>query len=253
MKHGLRAHVFLPTVGAILLLLTVAVLSPNTMRVMLTLPLIIFLPGFALTILLFKRTALGLPERLVLSVALSVSLTALIALILNWTPWGLTTTSLSLAFLLVLALEVAVIVLARRQHLADTLNVSSKLSFTPRQWIILGLAALVTFTAFYIARTPVPQQGFEGYTTLWLEPADRADMLRVGVISDEFQTTEYQVRFELNGGMQEGPTFALEPGETWEGQLSLPTDQTTGKELRILLYRLDRPNEIYRHAVWWLE
>lgn len=253
MKQWLKQHVSLSVAGAILLLLVVAVFNPNTLRILLTLPLILFLPGFALTTILFKRADLGLPERLVLSVGLSVSLTALIALILNWTPWGITTTSLWRAFLIVLAVEVVLIVIFRRQSFAGTFSQPINLGFTPRQWIILSLAVLVTFTAFYIARTPVPQQGFEGYTTLWIQPADQPDMIRLGVISDEFKTTEYQIRFEFNGGVQEGPTFELEPGETWESDLRLPVDQSAGKELRVLLYRLDRPNEIYRHAVWWLE
>lgn len=253
MKQWLKEHVSLSIVGAILLVVLVAVFSPNTMRVMLTLPLILFLPGFALTIVLFKRADLGWPERLVLSVGLSVSMTALIALVLNWTPWGLTTASLRMAFLIVLAVEVALIAIFRRQSFAGTLSQPTKPGFTPRQWMVLSLAALVTLTAFYIARTPVPQDGFQGYTTLWLQPAEQPDMLRLGVISDEFQPTQYQIRFELNGGVQEGPTFELEPGETWESDVRLPVDRSTGKELRVLLYRLDRPNEVYRHAVWWLD
>lgn len=251
MKQLLKRFALLLVAGGILLLLAVG--SPNTLRIILTLPFILFLPGFALTIILFRRADLGIPERLVISLGLSVALTALIALILNWTPWGLTTTSLQMAFLLVLAVESLLILIFRRRQWMDTFRLPSHQVFTARQWIVLSLAALVTFTAFYIARTPVPQQGFEGYTTLWIKPADQPDLIRLGVECEEFQATRYQVRFEWEGSVQEGPTFELKPGETWESDLRVPVASSSDKELKILLYRLDRPNEVYRHAVWWLE
>lgn len=251
MKRWKKGLVLLLIAAAVLVL--VAVWSPNTLRIVLTLPLILFLPGFGLTIILFKRADLGIPERLLISVGLSVSLTALTALVLHWAPLGLAPTTLWAVFLIGLALQSTFIVLFRRRQWADTLRLPSEPIFTSRQLIVLSLAALVTLTAFYIARTPVPQQGFEGYTTLWIKPADQPDLIRMGVQCEEFQATQYQIRFAWEGSLQEGPTFELEPGETWESDLRVPVASSSNKELQILLYRLDRPNEVYRHAVWWLE
>ena len=253
MRQWLKKHAWLSLAGVIPLLLILAVANPSTLRNVMALPLVLFLPGFALTLILFKRVELGTPERLLLSVGLSVALTALIGLLLNWTRWGLTTTSLWITFLAVLATEVVVILLIYRKQWIDLIHLPAKMNFSLRQWILMSLAALVTLTALYIARTPVPQQGFEGYTTLWLQPSDQADMIRLGVNSEEFETTEYQIRFELAGAVYSGPTLELQPGERWEGVLRLPTEQSTDKQLKVLLYRLDHPNEIYRHAVWWLE
>src|SRR5215211_7765462 len=102
--------------GVILLLLVLTVADLNAPRVMLALPLVLFLPGFALTVILFKRERVGIPERLLLSLGLSVALTALIGLILNWTPWGLQPTILADALLVVFVLELVVILVVHRRN-----------------------------------------------------------------------------------------------------------------------------------------
>lgn len=252
MKQWIKEHVSPFVVVPLLLLLILAVTNPGMLRVVTTVPLLLFAPGFALTLILFKRADLGIPERVLLSLGLSVTLVALIALLLNWTPWGLTSFSLGIVFLALLVLEVVVIVLIRRRD-NDLIGRPHRPTVSPRQWILLSLAVLVTFTAFYIARTPVAPPGFEGYTTLWIQPSDQPDMIRLGVNSNEFETTEYQIRFELDGAVYAGPVLELEPGENWEGTLRIPEEPAVDKPLKILLYRLDQPTEVYRHAVWWPE
>jgi uncharacterized membrane protein len=239
--------------GVILLLLVLTVADLNAPRVMLALPLVLFLPGFALTVILFERERVGIPERLLLSLGLSVALTALIGLVLNWTPWGLQTTSLWAALLLGLAVEVAVIYWIRRLKWRDVISLPDNLNFTARQWILLSFAALVTMAAIHVARSPTRQQGFEGYTTLWIQPTETPGVIYVGVNSEEFEVIKYQIKFKLNGVIREGPSMELNPGENWQGILRLPSEELTGKALTVYLYRLDRPTEIYRHAVWWPE
>ena len=253
MKQWLKGHVSLSVVVPILLLLILAFTNPGMLRVITTLPLLLFAPGFALTLILFKRSDVGIPERLLLSLGLSVMLIALIALILNWTPWGLTRVSLGIVFLGLLVVEVAAIIFNRRRRGNDLIGPYHRPTFSPRQWMLLSLAALVTFTAFYIARTPNAQRGFEGYTMLWIQPSDQPDVIRLGVNSNEFELTKYQIRFELDGAVYAGPTLELEPGDNWEGTLRIPKEPSADKPLKILLYRLDRPTEVYRHAVWWPE
>lgn len=239
--------------GSVILLLILVLAGITALQTILALPVVLFLPGFALTHLLFPRERLGFPERLLLSLALSVALTVLIGLGLNWSPWGLTAATLWTALLLVLAVEAAVIVFARRLRWRDVIRLPANPNFTARQWVLVSLAVLVTITAFFVALAPVDQQGFEGYTTLWIQPTGVPDTLQLGVNSEEFQSTKYQIRFELNGTVREGPTLELEPGETWEGMLQIPGEELVGNPLTVLLYRLDHPNEVYRHAVWWPE
>lgn len=252
MTQWLKTHGVFAIVG-IILALVLATIFPNVLRMLVTLPLVLFLPGFALTIILFKRGHLGVPEQLLLSVGLSVAITALSGLILNWTPWGLRTTTLWIALLVVLAVEMVVVGYLYGLHWTKAISLPSQVNFTPRQWILVSLAALVTLTAVYVDRAPVPQEGFEGYTTLWIQPSDSSDTFELGVRSNEFETTKYQIRVELDGNLSDGPTLELKPGETWEGVLSISSGELKDQPLKIFLYRLDQPNEVYRHAVWWPE
>jgi uncharacterized membrane protein len=240
----------LPIAAVIMFGVVLAVSAPSLLKSILTLPLVLFLPGFALSILLFKRDALGIPERLLISVGLSVALSALIGLILNWTPWGLQPATLGIALLVVMAVEIVGIIFIRREWFGVT-SLPINPAFTLRQWILVSLAALVTVIAVNMARAPVEQQGLEGYTTLWVQASDAPDMVRLGVRCEEFETTKYQIRFEVNKTLYEGPILELKPGETWDGRLEVPSDKLAGKPLTVFLYRLDNPTEVYRHAVWW--
>ena len=147
----LRPALILPA-AILLLILVLAVLEPSAVRTMVAVSMVLFVPGFALTLILFERDQLGTPERILLSVGLSIAITALLGLLLHWTPWGLRTTSLWTALLLGLALEVAVIVSNGRLKRVSVARLPVGLSFTARQWVLMGLAALVTLMAVRVER-----------------------------------------------------------------------------------------------------
>jgi hypothetical protein len=253
MNHRLNRASWVASTSIILFLLALLVAGPDVLQAVVAVPLVLFLPGFVLTFLLFGWEPLGAPERLVLSVGLSVSSTALIGLLLNWTPWGLQRMSLWGALLVVLVVEVVLLVFLRHSPWKDVNRLPSKTNFTLRQWVFLSLAAFMALLALQIARTPANQQGFEGYTTLWIQPSEVPDTLRLGVRSDEFDVTKYQIRFEVDSVVRQGPFLELAPGESWEGVLRLSANSLMGKPLTILLYRLDRPNDVYRRTIWWPE
>lgn len=238
-------------IGASLILLLASNLP--ILRLMLSFSLVLLLPGYAMTVILFPRDRVGIPERLLLSIGLSVAITALTGLVLHWTPWGIQTTSLWVVLLLWVGVEVAVIILVRRPEWSEVITVPVLPDFHWRQWVLLVLAAVVVITAMHVARAPAPQQGLEGYTVLWIQPADTPDRVRLGVNSEEFATTKYQLLIEVNDVIREGPTFELEPGESWEGFLRLPDQRLEDEPLTVLLYRLDNPAEVYRRVVWWPE
>src|SRR5438105_797407 len=57
--------------------------------IVLALPLVFILPGYALTEVLFRKRSLGAPERLLFSIGLSLAIAILSGLILNLLPGGL--------------------------------------------------------------------------------------------------------------------------------------------------------------------
>jgi hypothetical protein len=251
MRSQLNRPALILLAAILLLLLVLVAVEPSAVRTIVAVLMVLFVPGFALTFILFERGDLGTPERILLSVALSVAITALIGLLLNWTPWGLQPTTLWTALLLGLALEVAVIVFTRRRKRVEAARLRVDVNFTARQWVLMGLAALVTLTAIRVASTPAPEQGLDGYTVLWVQPTEMPDTIRLGVDSEEFKPTKFQLKFEINGVVREGQTLELNPGESWEGMFRLPNDLMAGSPLTVSLYRLDNPTEVYRHVVWW--
>lgn len=251
MKQQLRTSTWIAIAAAAILIVIMIIVSPNILQIILSVPLVLFLPGFALTLILFPRKGIGLAERLLLSVGLSVAFTALSGLLLNLTPWGLQARTLWIVLLVSLALEIVVIFFARRSWWIEQNKVPASFNFNTRQWVLMALAAIMTFMAIRVARTPTPQQGLEGYTMLWIQAADTPNAVHVSVKSDEFDTTRYQVKYQFNGTVREGSIFKLQPGETWERIVPIPAGVSAGNSLSVLLYRLDNPNEVYRRVIWW--
>ena len=66
------------------------VLNDTPVRVVIALPVILFIPGYCVTMALFpKEGDIDLIERIVLSMCVSLAVVPLIGLGLNFTPWGI--------------------------------------------------------------------------------------------------------------------------------------------------------------------
>lgn len=247
MKEKTNRFTWIAIASVAFLILGLMIVSPESLRIILSVPLLLFLPGFALTMILFSSSTLGVAERLLLSLGLSVALTALSGLLLYQvgTMWA--------AILLISAIFIAAIYFLRHRSSGDMIPLPVGVNLNVRQWALMAVAALMTIAAVRIASTPAPQQGLEGYTLLWVQPGDSPATIRVGVESEEFETTSFQIKYEFNDSVRGGPTIRLEPGETWERVVSVPIDTLQGTSFTVLLYRLDNPAEVYRHVIWWPE
>jgi len=88
------------------------VINQSFLRIILVLPLILFIPGYALLAALFPDTAdVDTIERIVLSLGASIVITPLIGLCLNFTSWGIRLDPLifSLAAVIVILVIISVI------------------------------------------------------------------------------------------------------------------------------------------------
>jgi hypothetical protein len=108
------------------LLIAVIAFFPNSpARIILGLPFILFFPGYVLICALFpRRKDLDGVERLALSMGLSIAVTSLIGLALNYTPFGIRLYSVAFSLFLFMLLMSAVTVYRRR-------TVSPKEVFAP--------------------------------------------------------------------------------------------------------------------------
>jgi hypothetical protein len=242
-------------IGAGLSALLSMVLPANSLiRLIGALPLVLFLPGYAISATLFPPRSLGIPERLLFSLGLSVSVTALAGLALNWTPWGLQTNTwaITLAAIVVVASAIA---WRRRQTVASTVaHVDPKFKPRLRDGLLLGLAFLVMGAAIGLTRLPVTPKDVAGYTTLWMIPADTGSStdFQLGLTSAEFTETRYRLQVSVSDRVvQDWPELTLKPGEAWETTLGLQNDQLVSGPIAAELYRLDDPTTVYRHVLLW--
>jgi Protein of unknown function (DUF1616) len=224
----------------------------HAMKIALSLPLLLCLPGYSLTAALFPPAALEPARRLLLSLALSIALAVVIGLVLNLLPFGLRLASWAISLVVVIAGACAVAAFRRRDRSAPTGIRVPRLSATGLA--LLFAAAAIIGAAVAFARTPLPAKRVQGYTALWLLPvgAAGADTVRVGAASGELETTRYRLVILVRRRPAYVRRLVLRPGQRVEQTLELGR-LATAPHIRIdaLLYRENDPRSIYRRASFW--
>lgn len=223
-------------------------------RTILALPFMLFLPGYTLLTAIGPRTPMGRPEFLLLSLGLSIAITVLCGLVLNWTPIGLQAQSWSIV-LGAIILIVSLIGLTRRQEVLPAASYSFSIGLDVVQQIMIGLALVVAVAAFLIARQAALQQPDVSFTQLWLLPPQEAGSatIQIGIFNQEKETIAYRLQL-INGPalIQQWSVIELEPEQKWETTVELPVDVDRSKPVEARLYRRDTPGEIYRETLIWL-
>jgi uncharacterized membrane protein len=223
------------------------------------LPLVLVLPGYALTSALFPGREFGIHERLIFSLALSLVLVIMGGLLLNLTPWGLRTGSWAV-FLTGITLGACAVALVRRRGQgisnARWLGVRN-IGLTFRQGLLLGLAALIVCGAVAFSIIGAEQQPYPGFTQLWILPAGGSspkNAVRLGVSNMELTAMEYRLAVSVDGKVvKEWPAIDLNSHEQWEATLLIPQTAHAGTaKIEADLYRTDAPTSLYRHVVLWL-
>jgi uncharacterized membrane protein len=232
----------------------------NVLRVILGFPFVLFFPGYALVAALFPRKErMGGIERLALSFGLSIAVTALVLLILNYTLWGVRQESIiySLASFIFI---ISVVAWFRRKRLPQQERFTTGFllripSLGTGVWdktlsIILVLAVLGALVAVgYVNAKPKVGEKFTEFYIL--ASSDKAtDYPRelkvreegkviIGITNNEGKVVTYQVEVRIAGAKnnETGP-ITLKPGEKWEGSVSF-VPQTVGRqqEVEFLLYK----------------
>lgn len=214
-----------------LTLLVVVLGLSGPLRVVLALPTVLFLPGYALVAALFpERPEEGPPpgeegepstrqgldglERFALSLGLSIAVVPLLGLGLNFTPWGIRLAPV-LAAITIFTLSAAAVAWRRRARLPRVERFQLAVAWEATPWSSLGpldraltvllavsfLAAVGTLA--WVLANPRPGEAFtefyilgpegnaSGYPTA-LSPGENGTML-VGVVNHEHEPTSYEV------------------------------------------------------------
>ena len=224
-----------------------------------TLPLVLVLPGYALTSAAFPRREFGIPERLIFSLALSLVILVLGGLLLNLTPWGLRTGPWAVLLGgITLGACAAAFVRRRGQSISTSGWLrAGNIGLNFRQGLLLGLAGLIVCGAVAVSIIGAERQPYPGFTQLWILPAGGANAknaVSLDVSNMESTTMEYRLTVNVDGKVvREWPSIDLNPNEKWEATLLLPqTGQAGTAKVEADLYRADAPTTIYRHVVLWL-
>ncbi len=220
--------------------------------IILALPLVFLLPGYALTEVLFHKQALGASHRLVLSLGLSLAIDVLGGLILNMLPAGLQATSwAALLGLLTAAFSLPAAFLRRgtvSSHNARPL----RFRFIMPGCILFGLAATVAIFSLLYAVIGAAQQPYPGFTQLWMVPVAQPGencTVRLGVRSFESAPTTYRIVMTINGAqMTTWPSVVLLPQGEWDRVEPITSGGAGSVSVGVQLYRFDRPGSVYRQV-----
>lgn len=132
MSIKLRNELLFINILTILLVIVISFFPSGVLRIILGLPFVLFFPGYTLIAALFpRRGVLDSIERVALSFGLSLVVVPLIALIVNYTPWGIRLYPILISFTIFIFVT-SVIAWYRRRGLpeAETFAVSLNLSLS---------------------------------------------------------------------------------------------------------------------------
>ncbi len=208
--------------------------------------LVLLLPGYALTAAIYPWPTLGLPERALLSLGLSLTLSALSGLLLNLLPGGLSRVgwTLLLAALTLAACAIAQVRRGRRPRRAlpgpgPGPGWRNSLRYAP--------ALLVLGSAFGVAVTGALNEPKAGFTQLWMLPVSaESRTVQLGVRNSESAPTGYRLELRVAGQrVEQWEQLRLAPGESWETRATLPEAGWA----EAVLYREDAPEAVYRRTL----
>jgi len=185
MKHG----DLLISMGLGLVMVPLALFTQGPLRATLGIPFVLFLPGYAVVAALFpRRTDLTGIERLAYSLGLSLALTPLVGIAVNFTPWGIRLLPIVLSLALIIV-AMAGFAFYRRERLAPSEDwaapVRSATSAAVQRWREQGWLARLLMATLAIAsvgfgatlvNVMVTPRVTESFTEFYvLDPTGRAD------------------------------------------------------------------------------
>ncbi len=193
--------------------------------------------------------------RILMSIMLGLTLTALIGLILNYTSWGLTPQSWVLLLSGILLVHVLIAFIQRRQFI-ESPEQTHRLTFNFGQGVMLILAVLVVGISIMVAQIGSLNQPRPGFTQLWMtaDPSNNSSATFLGIRNEEADTLSYNlVVTQGTEVLQDYQSLQLRVGETWQRSVDLSSLTEKNVPVEAVLYRSDKPDEPYRSVKLWLK
>jgi len=242
---------------------------------------VLFLPGYSLIATLFPRKDdLDGIERIALSFGLSIAITPLLGLALNYTPFGIRLSPV-LIVLSIFTISLALGAYARRSMIPeeDSFSVDfgfkdfllAQVFFSKKKKcidkiltvvLIISIIIAISMTAYVII---TPKEG-EKFTEFYvLGPGGKAEdyptnlgigeegTVIIGVVNHEYANVMYGLEVRLNGEVIYERRIELMHNETWEHPFTFrATRAGKNQKLEFLLYK-DGLKEPYRTLHLWVD
>jgi len=265
------------TVLTVVFILT-PVLSGTVPRTVLGLFLILFLPGYALIAALFPKMGdLDSVERLALSFGLSIAVTPLVGLLLNYTSFGIRLDPILLSLSSLTILLVVVAYVRRRftpsearfrvdfsgffKSLGAGFSGESRTGKVLSVILILSILVAVSATVYVIVEPKVGESFTEFYI---LGPGGMASdyptnltsgengSLIIGIVNHENKQTSYHLVVTSDNNVQIDEVVTLNNQQS----IMIPFNFTAGdpgsREMVFNLYKLPDDSNVYRSLHLWL-
>lgn len=228
-----------------------ALLPADTwLRVALLLPMVLVLPGYAVAAALFLPGTLPSAERAVYAVALSVALTALCGVVVQFVV-ALDRSVWAIALFLIVATASSVAVWRRGRYGATWSPPPTLRRVDPPSVLAVALAVALAGWSISISSEGAREQRDETqFSELWVLPPGSADgrgegeMVSIGVANEEGDVTSYRVRVTHGGDPLADWRVRLADGRDWESALPSPPI-SPAEPLEVALFR---DGEVYRRA-----
>jgi uncharacterized membrane protein len=281
---GIDLKLVIGFVIATLAFIYLPVLNETIVRSALGLVMVLFVPGYSLIAALFpgKKDLDGI-ERAALSFGLSIAVTPLIGLGLNFTPWGIRLDPIVVC-LTIFTIACCLVANKRRHELEEAERFSidfarayeeikseafeDKTPLDKALTIILIISILLSIcTLAYVIM--VPKQG-EKFTEFYiLGPDGKADNyptryvlgdqrpVIVGVVNHEYRNVTYDLLIALNDSVSVTNLYSerltLGDNQTWEKRIDVKPDRAgTNMKMEFLLYIDGNMTAPYRECHLWV-
>ena len=252
----MRGHRDLELVAAAAIAAAVLALAipVEVLSLLFALPLALFLPGYAISAATLRRWQPGLPQRLLVSLGLSLAALALGSLVLNYLgglrplPWALLMLVITLGCCRFAAISRRPLERQPRRRLARP----RPLALVPTLMVTIGLLAAAGGVA--LAFHPVAADHVVGYSELWLRSGPSPDQVGIGVGNEEHETTRYGLIVKFPGAARtQVRRFELAPGERVLVAVPVLDRRRAGPiQVEATLYREQLPNQPYREVSGWV-
>ena len=261
-------------------------LSETAVRNILGLPLVLFLPGYALIASLFPaKSDLDGIERTALSFGLSIAVVPLIGLGLNYTPWGIRLLPILIS-LSVFTFLMCGLAYLRRAKLPETeafevpfretaLSLKAEILKKPKSkldqalTVVLILSILLSVaTLIYVIATPKEGEHFtefyilgpdgkaDNYTTNYV--LGESGTVIVGIVNHEYRPINYTMEIKLENKFLPLPEnqrqISLAHNETWQEPVTFtPLFEGQNLKLEFLLFNETDRTVPYRDLHFWID